>query len=340
MFLEQSCIFIFLTDQNFDFELGMAVERRREKSRSLVSISEDRDGGTDTDVLNQGPHVSVSMQQYDIQSQFHQAVPVVGSGGTVRNSISNNSHMSSIFTAMGQPHNSISNDLAQIVDHAMCKPESSDSLASVQRTHSNLQDVLTQETVDIIEMKHTNINPILIMFVIIVAVIVGTLSVLIHYSVVYFGVLVGINQADHHPSEFLILNYFCNYEMLTVHELVLDDLGTHPRPEFENTNGFGLPIPLFFCLYMCCGALVLAIMYSFLRNYSEYTYQQLKGGGVTQAKIILESGSSSTWLKKKLASKIFGYLARCEAKFCTTTLKNRNLNSKLDQNTETDAAKI
>ena len=38
--------------------------------------------------------------------------------------------------------------------------------------------------------------------------------------------------------------------------------------------------------------------------------------------------------------KYFGYLARCEAKFCTTTLKNRNLNSKLDQNTETDAAKI
>ena len=27
-------------------------------------------------------------------------------------------------------------------------------------------------------------------------------------------------------------------------------------------------------------------------------------------------------LKKNLANKIFGYLARCEAKFCTTTLKN------------------
>ena len=38
-------------------------------------------------------------------------------------------------------------------------------------------------------------------------------------------------------------------------------------------------------------------------------------------------------LKKNLANKIFGYLARCEGKFCTTALKIKNFESKLDPNT-------
>ena len=36
----------------------------------------------------------------------------------------------------------------------------------------------------------------------------------------------------------------------------------------------------------------------------------------------------------------FGYLARCEGKFCTTTLNNQNLASKWDENADTDSAKI
>ena len=38
--------------------------------------------------------------------------------------------------------------------------------------------------------------------------------------------------------------------------------------------------------------------------------------------------------------KYFGYLARCEGKFGTTTLKNKNFGSKWDENTEFDSAKI
>ena len=48
-----------------------------------------------------------------------------------------------------------------------------------------------------------------------------------------------------------------------------------------------------------------------------------------------------TWrLKKNLANKIFGYLARCDGNFGTTTLKIKFFGSKLDQNAETDSAKI
>ena len=45
-------------------------------------------------------------------------------------------------------------------------------------------------------------------------------------------------------------------------------------------------------------------------------------------------------LKKNFANKIFGYLARCEGKFCTTTLKNKNFGSKWDENADTHSAKI
>ena len=38
--------------------------------------------------------------------------------------------------------------------------------------------------------------------------------------------------------------------------------------------------------------------------------------------------------------KYFGYLARCDRNFGTTTLKIQNFGSKLDQNAETDSAKI
>ena len=39
-------------------------------------------------------------------------------------------------------------------------------------------------------------------------------------------------------------------------------------------------------------------------------------------------------LKKKLANTIFGYLATCEGKFCTTTLQNQNFGFKLVENAE------
>ena len=38
------------------------------------------------------------------------------------------------------------------------------------------------------------------------------------------------------------------------------------------------------------------------------------------------------WLKKKLANKNFGYIARCEEKKCTTTLKISKNHIKIDQN--------
>ena len=44
-------------------------------------------------------------------------------------------------------------------------------------------------------------------------------------------------------------------------------------------------------------------------------------------------------LKKNLKN-ILGILARCDGKFCTTTIKIRNFAPKLDQNTDTDSAKI
>ena len=38
--------------------------------------------------------------------------------------------------------------------------------------------------------------------------------------------------------------------------------------------------------------------------------------------------------------KYFGCLARCEANFCSITLKNQNFGSKLNENAEIDSAKI
>ena len=38
--------------------------------------------------------------------------------------------------------------------------------------------------------------------------------------------------------------------------------------------------------------------------------------------------------------KYFGYLARCEGSFCTTTLKISNFGSKLDENTEIDSQNL
>ena len=48
--------------------------------------------------------------------------------------------------------------------------------------------------------------------------------------------------------------------------------------------------------------------------------------------------TKSRW--RKIWNKLFGHLARCKGKFCTTTLKNKNFGSKWDENTDNDSAKI
>ena len=42
---------------------------------------------------------------------------------------------------------------------------------------------------------------------------VGFLSVLIHYAVLYVGTLVGVNQAERHIDYYYVLNFFCSYEI-------------------------------------------------------------------------------------------------------------------------------
>ena len=50
--------------------------------------------------------------------------------------------------------------------------------------------------------------------------------------------------------------------------------------------------------------------------------------------------SAKSMLKKNLANKIFGYLARCEQEICIWTLQIENFGSKWDENAEFDSAKI
>ncbi len=57
--------------------------------------------------------------------------------------------------------------------------------------------------------------------------LIGLLSVAVHYSVLYYGLMSGINQDYRNPKKFYILNFFCAYEIGDPDENRFHPIGIH-----------------------------------------------------------------------------------------------------------------
>ena len=144
-------------------------------------------------------------------------------------------------------------------------------------------------------------KPVLVLFVIVISMFIGMVALGIHYAVVYGGTAAAVNGGKRYPQYYYILNFFCDYEIADSYSdfHYLDPIGTCEAKGtcgegyFKN-EGLGIPIPVFFACYMYFGSFLCICIYHFVWKRSAYTYKELQGGGVSQAKVLLEQGLHST----------------------------------------------